>query len=188
MLRLRTVFLVLPAAAIIAALGAMAACSSSSNDPPSGSNSSEVRNDGKEEGATNPGKLSCEAHGFTGIDTVVDLGGVNRTLDLGNGHSVTISDAHAGPNWSFSFSSDLVMSLILVRSGNQDSTITLNPPASSGHVTRADAVGPTKPGLNRIAFCFVPPPTPVEDAGQDAAQPDAAPPPEDAGQDGGQTW
>jgi hypothetical protein len=51
----------------------------SGDDASSASASSPIRDDGKEQGATNLAKLSCQAHGFLGLDTVVDLGAVNRT-------------------------------------------------------------------------------------------------------------
>lgn len=193
--RLRTVFLLTVAASGVAA--AVVACSEEPNENPA-STASQVRNDGKEPTGTNPGKLSCADHGFLGADTKVDLGGVNRTLDLGGGQSCTVSGVKKGPEWVFDFTCTVDISTVLMRSGNLDSFALIDPAKKSGRVTRSDAQdsqvvnGGTKPGLNRIAFCFVPPVVP--DASVDApptppdAAPDAPTPPPDAGDGGKPAW
>lgn len=133
-----------------------------------GQSASALRNDGLEEGASNPNKLTCASHGITGA-TTVDLGGVDRTLDLGGGATLAITNAHAGPDWRFDWAvTGGTVSLILVRSGNKDSYVAF-PATSSGHVDRDDVTaepgpyGGTKPGLNRIAVCFTPTELPCDE-------------------------
>lgn len=177
---------------VVAGVVAFAACTSNTGEDDSSSTSSAMRNDGKEPHGTNPGKLSCEDHGFPGVDTAVDLGGVNRTLDLGGGAKVEVTGAHAGPSWHFHFkATNALVAKVLMRSGNKDSEYALDTPSAEGDVERADADGPSKPGLNRIAFCWVPkPPPPEEDCG--APPPPPPPPPCDDDHhdhDGGKpTW
>lgn len=142
---------------VVAGVVAFAACTSNTGEDDSSSTSSAMRNDGKEPNGTNPGKLSCEDHGFPGIDTAVDLGGVNRTLDLGGGASVQVTGAHAGKSWHFHYkATGASISLILMRSGNKDSSLALDPAQVEGDVERQDVDGESKPGLNRIAFCYKP--------------------------------
>lgn len=187
--RLRTALLVSLAAS---GLYAVQACSEP-DDAPTNTAASGIRNDGKQPDGTNPGKLSCEDQaGLSGFETVVDLGGVNRTLDLGGGLSIVITNAKglgSDHQWSFDFEGNVVVGAVLLRSGNKDSIVRYTPsvPANTlTHVERSEAEGPTKTGLNRIAFCFQRPPPPP-DAGP--PPPDSGPPPPpDAGTDGGQTW
>lgn len=146
----------IPVTLFVSGVVAVAACTSKMGED-SESATAAIRNDGKEPHATNPGKLSCEDHGFPGADTAVDLGGVNRTLDLGGGASVKVTGAHAGKSWHFHWeATGASISMILMRSGNKDSYLALDPAKTSGDVTRDDVEGESKPGLNRIAFCYTP--------------------------------
>ncbi len=193
-MRLRTTFFVTLATA--SAISAVVACSENPDDEAQPSTTAaEVRNDGKEDNASNPGKVSCEDHNFDGIETDVDLGGVNRTVDLGGGNSCTVSGVKKGKEWHFDFNSDIPISLVLIRSGNKVSTAMISPPSKWGTVTRDDAWGETKPGLNRIAFCFekkkYPPPPHKYDAGppKPPHNYDAGPPkPPKPKPDGGNAW
>ena len=165
-------------ASIVAGVTTIAACSSV-DDEQRGVVASALRQDPS---ASPQDKVSCLDHGLPGSETAVDLGGVNRVLDLGDGLSITVFNSQpGGQNWNFEWTSDVEIVKILIRSGNDISEVTNNLPATSGKVTRADAIGDTNPGLNRIGFCWYRP-TP----------PDAGPPPPDAGppppRDGGMAW
>jgi hypothetical protein len=149
-------------------LAAPAACSATSDDDQTGSVSSQIRNDGKQEGASNPDKLSC---GPGEITSEVDLGGVNRNLDLGFGCQIEIDTAKQGPLKQFDWlercntgATPIPIDRVLARAGNNSGDATgatcIIPPAHTSGENCGTPEGSGNKGLNRIAFCFKPPPTP----------------------------
>ncbi|MCL2776971.1 MAG: hypothetical protein FWD73_03130 [Polyangiaceae bacterium] len=146
---------------VVAASIAVAAACSNASDTTGSSNGNVPR--------TTADVPTCESEGFAGADTDIDLGGGDRTIDIGDGHTVTVSNAHSGADFYFDWSSDVPIELIILRAGDVDGTFDTGLPATSGHVAEADVEGDLTSGLNRIAFCYE-----AADAGTDA-EADAAP-------------